>query len=92
MLILFNKLIKFYYKRRFILIKKAREINKLTQKQVAFRCKMSQSYLSRLEKCTSSDKNINPSLKQVIKIAEELDLNPCDLSSWFIQKLIDKKR
>ena len=69
------------------MIKEARQTNKLTQKQVASRCKLSQSYLSKLEKRTNADKNINPSLKQVIKIARELDLNANDLSNWLIHKL-----
>lgn len=73
------------------MIKEARQTNKLTQKQVASRCKLSQSYLSKLEKRTNEDKNINPSLKQVIKIAKELDLNANDLSNWFINKLSDNK-
>ena len=77
------------------MIKKARLRQGLTQKQLAKRCNLSQSYLSKLEKCKldpchgSSPYNI--SIRQVINIANALNIDPKELAAWFIDKELDSK-
>lgn len=76
-------LIKYILKGNLILIKTTRKRQKMTQKELAKRCNLSQSFLSELEK---RHKNKNVTIKQIIKIADGLNLNPRDLASWFIDK------
>ena len=76
-------LIKYILKGNLILIKTTRKRQKMTQKELAKRCNLSQSFLSELEK---RHKNKNVTIKQIIKIANGLNLNPRDLASWFIDK------
>jgi len=69
------------------LIKTSREKQNLTQKEVALQCNLSQSFLSELE-----NKQIkkNVTIRQIIKIAQALKLDPCELSCWFINKELNK--
>jgi transcriptional regulator with XRE-family HTH domain len=57
-----------------LLIKEWREIRGISQKQLAKQIGMSQSYLSRLE----ANKK-NPSLETLHKIADILNVKPCQL-------------
>ena len=65
------------------MIKTTRKRQKITQKELAKRCNLSQSFLSELE---NKNNKKNVTIKQIIKIANELNLNPKDLASWFIDK------
>ena len=76
-------LIKYILKGNLILIKTTRKRQKITQKELAKRCNLSQSFLSELE---NKNNKKNVTIKQVIKIADGLNLNPRDLASWFIDK------
>ncbi|WP_425533922.1 helix-turn-helix domain-containing protein [Terrisporobacter petrolearius] len=69
------------------MIKTSRKRQNLTQKELAIRCNLSQSFLSELEN-KQIKKNIT--LRQIIKIAQALKLNPCELSCWFINKELNK--
>lgn len=59
----------------------------MTQKELAKRCNLSQSFLSELEK---RHKNKNVTIKQIINISQALNLDPCDLACWFINKELNK--
>lgn len=76
-------LIKYILKGNLILIKTTRKRQNFTQEKLAKRCNLSQSFLSELE---NRHKNKNVTIKQIIKIANGLNLNPKDLASWFIDK------
>lgn len=65
------------------MIKTARKRQNLTQEKLAKRCNLSQSFLSELE---NKNNKKNVTIKQIIKIAYGLNLNPRDLASWFIDK------
>lgn len=69
------------------MIKTSREKQNLTQKEVALQCNLSQSFLSELE-----NKQIkkNVTIRQIIKIAQVLKLDPCELSCWFINKELNR--
>lgn len=69
------------------MIKTTRKRQNLTQEKLAKRCNLSQSFLSELE---NKHKTKNVTIKQIIKIANELNLNPKDLASWFIDKELNK--
>lgn len=69
------------------MIKTTRKRQNLTQEKLAKRCNLSQSFLSELE---NRHKNKNVTIKQIIKIANGLNLNPRDLASWFIDKELNK--
>lgn len=69
------------------MIKTTRKRQNLTQKELAKRCNLSQSFLSELEN-KYNKKNVT--IKQIIKIADGLNLNPKDLASWFIDKELNK--
>ncbi|WP_250674921.1 recombinase family protein [Paraclostridium ghonii] len=71
------------------MIVRARKKYNLTQSQLAKRCKITQSYLSKLESFEHVDKL--PTLRLVIIIAKELNLNPHELASWFIDKDLKNK-
>lgn len=76
-------LVKLFWKGKLILIKTTRKRQRLTQKELAKRCNLSQSFLSELE---NKNNKKNVTIKQIIKIADGLNLNPRDLASWFIDK------
>ena len=59
----------------------------MTQKQLAQRCYLTQSYISKLE---GSREDSNPTIKQIITIAKVLELNPYELCYWFLNKEINK--
>lgn len=65
------------------MIKTSRKRQNLTQKELALKCNLSQSFLSELE---NKDKKKNITIRQIINIAQVLKLNPCDLACWFINK------
>lgn len=65
------------------MIKTTRKRQNLTQEKLAKRCNLSQSFLSELE---NKNNKKNVTIKQIIKIADGLNLNPRDLASWFIDK------
>ena len=69
------------------MIKTSRKRQNLTQKELAIRCNLSQSFLSELEN-KQIKKNIT--LRQIIKIAQALKLDPCELSCWYINKELNK--
>lgn len=69
------------------MIKTTRKRQKITQKELAKRCNLSQSFLSELEN-KYNKKNVT--IKQIVKIADGLNLNPKDLASWFIDKELNK--
>lgn len=69
------------------MIKTTRKRLRLTQRELAKRCNLSQSFLSELE---NKNNKKNVTIKQIIKIADGLNLNPRDLASWFIDKELNK--
>lgn len=69
------------------MIKTSREKQNLTQKEVALQCNLSQSFLSELE---NEQIKKNVTIRQIIKIAKALKLDPCELSCWFIKKELNK--
>lgn len=69
------------------MIKTTRKRLRLTQRELAKRCNLSQSFLCELE---NRHKNKNVTIKQIIKIADELKINPHDLCCWFIDKELNK--
>lgn len=68
------------------MIKKLRKREKLTQKELAQKCNITQSYLSQLE-----NKFYNPTVRQIICLATELKINVIHLSSWFIIKELEQQ-
>ena len=70
------------------MIKSARKRHRITQKELAERCNLSQSFLSELEN-RHNKKNVT--IKQIIKIANELKLNHHELACWFIDKELNNK-
>lgn len=71
------------------MIENARKKYDLTQKELAQRCNITQGHLSKLENFRHGD-NL-PTLKLVMLIAKELNLNPHKLASWFIDKELKNK-
>lgn len=69
------------------MIKTTRKRQRMTQKELAKRCNLSQSFLSGLE---NKDKKKNITIKQIINIAQALKLDPRDLACWFIDKELNK--
>lgn len=69
------------------MIKTARKRQRLTQNELAKMSNLSQSFLSELE---NKDKNKNITIKQIINIAQALNLDPCNLACWFINKALNK--
>lgn len=65
------------------MIKTSRKRQRITQKELAKRCNLSQSFLSQLE-----NKNLrkNVTIKQIVKISSELNINAYELAAWFIAK------
>lgn len=76
-------LIKYILKGEIILIKTARKKHKLTQKELAERCNLSQSFLSELE---NKHNKKNVTIKQIVKLANILKINHHELACWFIDK------
>lgn len=66
------------------MIRTTRERRKITQKELALRCNLSQGYLSKLE--TKEYISYNPTIRQVAAIANELKISPSRLAKWFIEK------
>ena len=69
------------------MIKEARKKQRLTQKELAIKCNLSQSFLSELE---SKHKKKNVSIKQIINISNKLKISPYELSDWLIDKELNK--
>lgn len=65
------------------MIKTLRKKHKMTQKELAKRCNLSQSFLSRIE-----NKNVktNITIRQIIKISNQLNISPYSLARWLIDK------
>lgn len=61
-----------------ILIKSSRKRHNLTQKELALRCNISQSYVSKLE--NRMVKNVN--LSKISKISKALNIDLLNLVSW----------
>lgn len=64
------------------MLKSARLKRGLTQKELSRLTGISQSYISKLER-----ENYNfhsPTLKQIVRLAKELNLCPVTLSKWFL--------
>nr|MCM0165635.1 helix-turn-helix domain-containing protein [Paeniclostridium ghonii] len=66
------------------MIRRARKKRNLTQKQLAKMCGLTQGHISKLENFEHGDSL--PTLRHIIIIARELNLNPYKLASWFIFK------
>ncbi len=69
------------------MIKEARKKQRLTQKELAIKCNLSQSFLSELE---NKHKKKNITIKQIINISDKLKISPYELSNWFIDKELNK--
>ena len=69
------------------MIKEARKKQGLTQKELAIKCNLSQSFLSELE---NKHKKKNITIKQIINISDKLKISPYELSNWFIDKELNK--
>jgi transcriptional regulator with XRE-family HTH domain len=69
------------------MIKEARKKQRLTQKELAIKCNLSQSFLSELE---SKNKKKNVTIKQIINISNKLKISPYELSDWLIDKELNK--
>ena len=69
------------------MIKEARKKQRLTQKELAIKCNLSQSFLSELE---SKHKIKNVTIKQIINISNKLKISPYELSDWLIDKELNK--
>ncbi|HID0817787.1 transcriptional regulator [Clostridium botulinum] len=63
------------------MLKKARKTKGLSQKTLAKKLNITQSYLSRLESNSKYNKNITIGL--IKKISIELELNPVDIFLYF---------
>lgn len=71
------------------MIKLARKKCDITQKQLANRCNLSQSYLSKLE--TNENISYNPTVKQIIRISKALKLDAHELAAWFVDKELNSE-
>lgn len=60
------------------MIKSSRKRHNLTQKELALRCNISQSYISKLE--NRMIKNVN--LSKILKISKALNIDLLKLVSW----------
>ena len=69
------------------MIKTSRKKQNLTQKELAIKCNLSQSFLSELE---NKHNKKNVTIKQIVVIAYELKLDPYNLCCWFIDKELNK--
>lgn len=69
------------------MLKCYRKKNNLTQRQIARKTGLSQSYISKLEK---QEVLHSPTVKQVISLADALNISPYDLCAWFIDKELFK--
>ncbi len=69
------------------MIKEARKKQRLTQKELAIKCNLSQSFLSELE---NKHKKKNVTIKQIINISNKLKISPYELSDWLIDKELNK--
>ena len=69
------------------MIKEARKKQRLTQKELAIKCNLSQRFLSELE---SKHKKKNVTIKQIINISNKLKISPYELSDWLIDKELNK--
>lgn len=66
------------------MIKTTRKRQNITQKQLAERVGLSQSYLSKLE--NSRKVFHSPTITQIIKLSNALKINVYMLAKWFIDK------
>lgn len=71
------------------MLKKQRKRRRLTQKQLARMCNLSQGYISELER---EDFFHSPTIKQIIALSKALDLNPLEVSDYFIEKELCYKK
>lgn len=64
------------------MLKAARNVKNLTQKELSRLTGISQSYISKLE----NDKfnAHSPTLRQIVKLSKELNLCPINLCKWFL--------
>ena len=67
------------------MLKEKRRELKLTQSNLAKRLGISKSYLCKLEKHPS---NCNPNINFILKLSNELDLDPTEIFLYFIEKKI----
>lgn len=65
------------------MIKKARKRKGLTQKKLSAITGISQSYISRLERNVFIH---SPTIRQVITLANSLELDPVSVAAYFISK------
>ena len=64
------------------MLKKARDNKHLTQRELARLTGINQSYISKLEQ--SPTYKHSPTLRQITKLAKELELCPICLTHWFL--------
>lgn len=64
------------------MIKVARKRLNLTQKELALRCNMSQSYISKLE----NKAYCNITLNKIKRISKALNINQIELAIWLLKK------
>ncbi len=64
-----------------IMLRNARKRKRLSQKTLAERLEISQSYISRLENKEKYNKNVTVDL--IKRLSNELELNPVDLFLYF---------
>ena len=69
------------------MLKNAREMRGLTQKELGRLSGLSQSYISKLESPDIQQLNA-PSLKQITRLAKELHICPFDLTRYFLKDII----
>ena len=65
------------------MIKTSRKKCKMTQKELAKRCNLSQSFLSKIE---NENVKTNITIRQIIKISKHLNISPYSLAKWIIDK------
>lgn len=65
------------------MLKEQRKRRRLTQTQLGKLCNLSQSYISELERDNFFH---SPTIKQIIAISKALNINPLDLTNYFIEK------
>lgn len=68
------------------MIKRLRKEQGITQKELAQRCNMTQSFLSKIENYF-----FDLTVSQIIILARELKVNVIHLAGWFILKQLEKE-
>lgn len=64
------------------MIRKERLKKHLSQKELADRCNLSQSYISKIEK----GERVNVTIKEIIKLSKALGLKEIEVAKYFLDK------